>query len=224
MGNSWKKDYLRYKDFFLNVLVLYNTKPNIKIYLELILSIVTIIIFSFFAIRPTVITIIALNKEIKTKEEISQKLKSKVKNLQAIGTLLQQKSADVMVIKEAVPENSSPDKLVNQLENISKNNSLNITNFSISDTVIYGIPPKSKKTREYKSLSEEANELAFIFSATGSYQNIYNFLAQIEDMRRPIKIDTMTISSGSNEEDEFIVITIAGRLPFLLKSNVVEIK
>ncbi len=51
MQTGWKKDYTRYKDFFLNVLNAYNNKPNLKIYLELFLSLTTIVAFSIFAIN-----------------------------------------------------------------------------------------------------------------------------------------------------------------------------
>jgi len=80
MNDNWKKGYSRYKELFLNTIHLYYSKPNIKIYLELILSITTIICFSLFAIKPTILTIIQLNKEIKSKEETLAKINQKISN------------------------------------------------------------------------------------------------------------------------------------------------
>ena len=74
MEKGWKRDYSRYKEFFLNIWRVYNTKPSLKIYLELILSLSTVAVFAVFAIKPTVLTIIELNKEISSKEETISKL------------------------------------------------------------------------------------------------------------------------------------------------------
>jgi len=94
MANSWKDNYARYKDFFLNILRVYYAKPNIKIYLELILSLTTIVIFSIFAIKPTVLTIIELNKEIQAKEETVRKINQKLDALKAY--YLQEKEKPIL--------------------------------------------------------------------------------------------------------------------------------
>lgn len=214
MPSGWKKDYIRYKEFFLNVKALYDTKPNLKIYLELILSIITVGVFAFFAIKPTILTIIELNKEIQSKTETSAQLKLKVKNLQAASSLMQSRSTDIQLVEQAVPKVAVPEQLVKQIQDESNQNSLQIIGFSISDAVLLGKSTDKKASAGIKPLPNGANELPFTFSATGSYPNIFNFLAKIESFRRPIKIDSYTINSTSTDTEKKIVLTIIGRVPY----------
>lgn len=214
MYTGWKRNYLRYRDFFLNIRSLYNTKPNLKIYLELILSIITVGIFAFFAIKPTVLTVIELEKQIKSKEETVVILKQKIKNLQIVSGLLQTKSQDIQYVEQAVPKTASPEVLVKQIEEISNKNSLKILGLSCLDVVLIGKEPDNKKTIASDVLAIGARELPFTFSATGSYQNIYSFINQIEALRRPVKIDSYTINSVVTETEKKIVLTISGRVPY----------
>ena len=78
MESGWKQNSSRYRELFKNLIRLYNTKPNIKAYLELILTISTVIVFALFAIKPTILTILDLNKEINSKEATVSKLKQKI--------------------------------------------------------------------------------------------------------------------------------------------------
>lgn len=217
MATNWKTDYLRYKDFFLNVLSMYNSKPNLKIYLELIMSIVTVIVFSTFAIRPTVLTIIELNKEIKGKEETVVKLKQKIRNLQTISDLMQNESENIKYIDQVVPKTASVDILIKQVEQLAIQNSIQILGFSSSDVTLFGKDDEVKKRKEVEALSGNPNELPFTFSATGSYQNIATFINTIENLRRPIKFDSFTINSNTTDQGKILVVTIAGRVPYLLE-------
>jgi len=217
MNGSWKKDYLRYKDFFLNVLVAYKTKPNLRIYLELTLSIITVMVFAMFAIRPTILTIIDLNKEIKAKEETSKKLKQKVTNLQTASALMQQKSADIQYIYMAVPATGKPEQLISQIESLAINNSLKMVSFSTSEVLMVGKDLQVKKTKDFKGLSNNANELPFSVSLRGSYVDMYSFLNQIENVKRPIKIDSFVINSNVTDEGKILTLSVSGRVPYLLK-------
>jgi len=194
MAVGWKKDYLRYKDFFLNVLRLYKSKPNFKIYLELILSLSAMVIFSIFAIRPTIITIIGLNKEIRGKEETVVKLKQKIKNLQTASMTLQAEANRLPLIIQAVPNLASPEVFVKQIENIASQNGVIILKLSAS---------------------EEINELPFSISVTGSYASLSSFLKSVENLRRPVKFDSFAIISSVTDLEKILTLTITGKLPYL---------
>lgn len=210
MKNNWKRDYKRYQGFFLNILSIYNSRPNLKTYSELLLSLSTVIVFALFAIKPTVLTIIELNKELKIKEETSTKLKQKIKNLQVISNLLQSESQNIEFIDQAVPVVPEPDIFIRQIEIISQENSISILGFSTSDVILFGKEIEGKKIQ---------SELPFTLSATGSYQNIYSFIAKLENLRRPIKFDSFVINSNRTEDGKVLVLTVTGSVPFLLKNN-----
>jgi len=215
MAQAWKRDYTRYKGFFLNIWALYDAKPNFRAYLEILMSLGAIIIFSIFAIKPTILTILDLNNEIKTKESINLKLSQKVTNLRLATNLLQSESENLNSVDQAVPNTATAEILIKQLESLASSNSLTITNFVASDAVLRGEYSKKKKVDETNPLSENVKELDFSFSVTGDYQNLFNFFGALENLRRPIKVDAFTFNSTKNNEDtKIIILTITGRAPY----------
>ncbi len=216
MQSGWKKDYTRYKDFFLNVVAAYNNKPDLKIYLELVLSLVTIVAFSVFAIRPTLLTIIQLTKEIADKEESVINLNQKIKDLQTANFLLQSRTDDLILISQAVPDGPSPDIFIRQIEKIIKDSNLSIINFSISDVVYLGENKKTSKSDvSLEELAKGSDSLPFTISLTGNYQSIYNFLNVMENMRRPVKIDTLAINSNTLDLENKLILNLSGRIPYI---------
>jgi len=218
MANNWKNDYMRYKDFFLNVLQVYYAKPNIKIYLELILSLTTIIIFSIFAIKPTILTIIELNKEIQTKENTIAEINQKLINLQKANDIMQSESEKLARIEAAIPSSASPENIILEMERLANKNSLQILNLSMSEVIIMGNEKLKKRGAEtFEKLPLEADELPFTVSLSGSYQNLVLLISDIENQIRPVKIDSLTINTSTTEEGKVLILTVAVRLPFVKK-------
>ena len=218
MANNWKNDYMRYKDFFLNVLQVYYAKPNIKIYLELILSLTTIIIFSIFAIKPTILTIIELNKEIQTKENTIAEINQKLIDLQKANDIMQSESEKLARIETAIPSSASPENIILEMERLANKNSLQILNLSMSEVTIMGNEKLKKKGADnLEKLPLEADELPFNVSLSGSYQNLVLLISDIENQIRPVKIDSLTINTSTTEEGKVLILTVAVRLPFVKK-------
>lgn len=210
MAQGWKKDYSRYKGFFLNVLRIYKSKPNLRIYLELMLSLGTIIIFSIFAIKPTILTIIDLNNEIKGKESTVLRLKQKIVNLKVASNILQEESQNLEFIDKAVPSNADVEQLINQLAKIAIANSVEIKNLSSADILLKDGLKKEVKFNEF--------ELPINFSLIGPYQNLFQFLQSIENLIRPVKIDSLIFNSSNTVDNiKVIVLTVSGKVPYAQK-------
>lgn len=204
MAQGWRKDYLRYKGFFLDILAIYKSRPNLKVYLELILSLGTIVIFSIYAIKPTVLTIIELNNEIKSKENTVLLLTQKISDLKIASNILQKESANLEFIDNAVPTGANVQQLVNQIEKMALDKSVTIRNLSSSNIFLKGSSDKKIE-----------NSVPVSFSVTGNYQNLFQFLQTIENLRRPFKIDSFVFNSNITADNEkFIVLTISGDVPY----------
>ena len=109
MALGWRGNYLRYKDFFLNTLLIYRKRPDLKMFLEASLSLITILVFLLFALRPTLITIATLVREIKGKEELVAGLDQKIANLDAAEVVYSQEEQRINRVREAVPVSPEPD-------------------------------------------------------------------------------------------------------------------
>ena len=88
MALGWRGSYSRYKEFFLNITALYKKKAELRAFLEIILSLSTIIIFLLFALKPTVITIVSLLQQIREKQDTLSGLTQKVSDLQKANNRL----------------------------------------------------------------------------------------------------------------------------------------
>src|SRR4030042_1069686 len=80
MDIGLRQKYQSRKNLLAKTLNAYSQRPNLKAYLELFLSLITVVVFGVFAIRPTIITIGKLLKEIKAKEETVVIMNQKIEN------------------------------------------------------------------------------------------------------------------------------------------------
>jgi len=214
MALGWKGSYTRYREFFLNIAELYKKKADLRAFLEIILSLSTIIIFLLFALKPTVITIVDLLQQIKQKESTLSALTQKVSDLQKAAGLLQQNQAFIPNINIAVSSLAKPNILAEQILGLSAKDSVEILGFSIDQINLVG-PSLKKSGSDSKPLPGDSREMPFSISIKGAYPNLTAFMNDIEELRIMIKIDSYTVSASSTEKGLTIVAVMSGRVPFL---------
>lgn len=215
MALGWRKEYLRYQLFFLNIVNLYKQREDLKMFLEILLSLLTISIFGAFALRPTILTITQLIKDIKAKEEIVVKMEEKIKNLEIAQTLLEDESASLPIVHSSVPSFPQPDVFARQIEALSAKNSVTILAFSIDKTTLLGKPPAPKSSKELKPLPQNSSALEFSLSVKGNYSNLFNFLQETENLRIPVLIDSAGLNLSKLQEEKFLTLVVSGRTPYL---------
>ena len=221
---GWRKDYLRYRAYFLNIVNVYNRRPDLKSFLELILTLGAISFFAFFALKPTLLTVIELLKEIEAKEETISKMDTKIQNLQQAQTLYIQEEAKIELLKTAVPDKPAPDLFVRQVEGLATSYPVNLLGITIGEVTLLGEEKEQRSKEELAPLPENSKGITFSISIAGGYQGVSNFLSALEDMRRPIKIDALNILSPKLEETQNLVLVVTGRTPYLKGSSKVEEK
>ena len=139
MAAGWRKDYDRYRGFFLDTYSVYKDRQSIKVFLELLLSIVAIALFAVFALKPTIITIIDLTKQIKAKEEVIATMDTKIQNLATAQTTYAQELRRIGMLNTAVPDTSEPHRLIQQVQGITAKNNLQINSASIKAATLKGV-------------------------------------------------------------------------------------
>jgi hypothetical protein len=217
MALGWRREYVRYRDLFLNIVYLYRKRQDLKIYLEILLSLAAVSVFVTFALRPTVLTISELYREIKTKEETIVKLDQKITNLGLAQTNFDQEVLGVTMAKTSVPGTPTPESYVRQIEGLAIQNGLSLLGASVGEVTLVGTPkPGAVQELDRTPLPEGANGIVFSMSMSGDYQQLYSFIVGLESLRRPIKIDSVGISSSQTEEGTTrLVLMVNGRVPYL---------
>jgi hypothetical protein len=217
MALGWRKEYIRYKSYFLNISRIYKEREDLKIFLEIILSLVAISFFGLFAIRPTFLTIAQLIKDIKNKEETIVKMDLKIGNLQTAQKVLEEEAGKISVLDSSIPTIPQPDIFVRQIEGLALENSVTIMGIAINGIVIKGnqTPNTDQKSNEVSPLPDGANGMGFSLSTTGNYQNLVSFIEKCQLLRIPVKIDIWGINLSKTEGGNILSLIITGRVPYL---------
>lgn len=224
MALGWRKDYLRYRSYFLNIVNIYKQRRDLKVFLELLLTLATVSFFAVFALKPTLLTVIELLREIETKEETVEKMNTKIQNLQQAQTLYIQEEARITLLETTIPDNPTPDLFVRQIEGLATSYPINLLGVTLGEVTLLGEEKEKRARDERQPLPENSKGIAFSISIAGSYQGLVNFLAALEDMRRPVQIDAVNILSPQIEETQNLVLVITGRTPYLKENLNTEAK
>lgn len=215
MALGWRKDYLRYRSYFLNIVNIYKQRQDFKAFLELILTLAAVSFFALFALKPTILTVIELLKEIGAKEETVEKMNTKIQNLQQAQTLYVQEEAKIQLLETAIPDNPAPDLFVRQIEGLATSYPVNLLGITIGEVTLLGEEKIRRSKNKLQPLPEGSKGINFSISIAGGYQGLVNFLSALEDMRRPVKIDALNIISPQVEETQNLVLVVTGRTPYL---------
>jgi Tfp pilus assembly protein PilO len=214
MAQSWRGSYTRYREFFLNISALYKKRADLRAFLEIILSISTVIIFLLFALKPTAITIISLLQQIREKEATLAGLNKKVNDLKTVGNLLTQNQDSLPFVNSAVPTQPVPDVLSQQTEGLAAKHGAQILAISVNQVSILGAAQAGKKTANIKPLPESSKEMPFSISVRGPYQSLLAFISDFENLRLVSKIDSLGVTASNTDAGLIIVAVISGRAPF----------
>jgi hypothetical protein len=224
MHPGWRKNYLRYKSYFLNVAGQYRERADVKVYLEILLSLATVTVFSIFALRPTLLTIAELIKEIETKNGTISIIDSKIQDLSKAQRLNDQQKANIALLKIAIPQEPSPDIFARQVEVLTQQNQTPLSSFSLGKTLILGEntsnPGPAQVAGNPNSSKVQPDELGFsVQTKVGitEYLKASTLLGEIEKMRRPVGINSFTFSSAEDKEEnkKILIFTITGYIPYL---------
>lgn len=215
MALGWRGQYNRYKDFFLNVANFYKQRTDLRIFLEIILSLSTVIIFLVFALKPTALTIISLLQEIKGKEETIVVLDKKLSDLNRASDVFADNQAAVVDIETAVATSPHPDLIIQQVQGLAVKNSVDILGASIGQVIIIGTAPAKKSSSDVKPLPGGAKEMPISINIRGNYPNLITFLKDFENLRIVTKIDNIAITSSTTDSGQTIIAIISGRVPYL---------
>jgi hypothetical protein len=214
MALGWRGSYTRYKEFFLNITELYKKRADLRAFLEIILSLSTVIVLLLFALKPTVLTIIDLLQQIEEKQSTLSALTQKVADLQVAGNLLQRNQGFIPNINVAVPSRPNPNTLSEQALGLAAKNSASILGVSINQITLMGLDT-GKGVPGIKPLPANAKEMSFSISVRGAFSNLAAFIRDFENLRMMTKIDSLGITSSVTDKGLVIVAIISGRAPYL---------
>ena len=194
------------------VLFQYYSNPVVKVSLDAFLSIFLILFFSIFAVKPTLIKISGLIKDIEQKKELVNDLDSKIVTLRGAVDNYERISNQVIYLDEAVP--NSP-RLLNSLKIIEK--VVSDKQIAIKSISVSAIPPEIDAN--LKNLDRLTNiDLIFNIIISGDFQSSKLFVEDLLKARRTFYVDRVVFSvkeeKGSQSETNELETQLTVKAPY----------
>ncbi len=220
MAAPWRTQNNFYRRHLYNVMQLYRGRPDLQMFTEVVLSLCAIIVFGVFAIRPTFVTIATLIQEIEAKEDVVAQLDEKVQNLSLAQQAYQENISAITLLQTSVPEKPMAQNFIRQLEALIAKNSVTLDttlfeHINIRGEALSSTTASRSTTDVLVPLSNNASEISFSVTVSGSYTNLASFEKDLENLLMVNLSDKSNIAI--TEADNILTLTVFGRIPYSKK-------
>lgn len=164
--------------------------PIIRTYGSAIFTLLVMIVFIFFAIKPTVETISNLQKNLSDSKLVLEKIKKKSSDLSKAKQNFDSLDPDIKLrVSSAIPETASLKSIIQTLEKSARNHEASVSALQIQPLVL---------EPEVKNRIGKIEEINFTFNVEGQYQNLILLLQDLKSSDRLISIDNLSLSKVSD--------------------------
>lgn len=192
----------------------YYRMPAVQVSLALVLSLFVMAVFIVFALRPTILSIVTLQKTIAESKKTLTQLDAKVKSLQVAANQLEKLKPSLPSINASIPnEGANYSPLTQDLEVLALQSGVKIESESLGPTLLFSrilspFKPDKKQT---------VVALAFTARVTGSYPAIDTFLSGLLTMERIVSLDNATITRevGTKTTSAGVSLNVSGSAYYL---------
>lgn len=179
--------------------------PIVRTYGSTIFTLLIMIMFIFFAIKPTIETIIVLQKKLADSNEVLKKVNQKANDLSSGKANLEKLPEDIKSkIASAIPDNANLKSLIQTLEQTAKNHDASISALQIQPMVL--------TTRSDKQLGT-LSEISFTFNIEGDYTKLISLLRDLKSSVRLISVNNLAVSKVN--EGASLVMSITGKTYYI---------
>lgn len=196
MPFNYKTELHRYRRYYQSIEGLAG-KPKARAYTTAIFSFLAVSLFGWYAIRPTLQTILYLRKEIEDTQRVNQQMEEKIGKLIEAHAAYQQAQDDIPAVYEALPEAPEALTAIGQIRNIAIIRGASISAISSSQTPL--LPksqtvPNAQEGRAREILNRKVNTVPMSVVLLGTYDTLKESIEDILGMRRLITLDTMRLT------------------------------
>lgn len=170
-----------------------------------VFSVLAIIIFIIFAIRPTVLTIIGLQKNLQDNQQVLGVLEQKSRDLTDGKRNLDNLDPSIKTkINSKLPDNPGVALLINDLQ-IAATRNASISALQIQPVTIYTNSPDNL-------VKKNLNEVLFSFNVHGSYSDLLATLDNLSKSSRLINLTNVVLNKNSEGS---IGMSVSGKAYYL---------
>lgn len=189
---DYRKQYQEYRQYIKSLVEKVKT-PATKVSLAVVGTITFTGFLAAFALRPTLITIAGLWKEINTEKEIIIGLDKKLGLLQTAKQNYEKNSSRIHLLDRAIPKTIEVETMAKDLELLALENGLITLEFKEGNFWLLSPQPADNFPISIFGLD-------VTMSVGGQESQIRNFVGNLERIGRMVKIQSMTIRSVPESE------------------------
>ena len=179
--------------------------PFVKTYGSTIFTLFIVTIFIFFAIKPTVETILILQKKVSDTSLVLEKVNKKATDLSKGKQNYDNLQNEIKSkITQYIPDSVVLKSITNSLEQSAKVHDASVSALQIQPLVI-----ETKDDQKVGSLTE----VNFTFNIEGEYKNLIASLQDLSTSSRLIKVNSLSISKVS--ESSNLIMSIIGKAYYI---------
>lgn len=177
----------------------------VKNYSGMAFAIITIIVFGYFAIRPTISVIISLQKSISDQKSILESLNQKSQTLETARANLQNLNpSTVSKMNSLLPSSTNLSPLIEYLNNLA-----NTANASISALQFQPVPITAE-TVNTKSVTTQDVDLTF--NLHGSFAQFQYIIQNLNRGPRLLEIQSLNLSRTN---DNVLILSVNAKAYFM---------
>lgn len=197
-----KARYFRYFTYIRPVI----RSKIVRTYGSTIFTLAIIIIFILFAIKPTVETILVLQKKLENATQVLEKINQKSKALTQAKENYQNLDPNIKnKIQALIPDTVGIKSVIQTLEGVAVRHEASVSALQVQPLILEN---KTKAT-----VTQNLAEVAFTFNIEGAYKNLISLLQDLKTSSRLISIDNLSLSQVS--EGEGLIMSISGKAYYL---------
>ncbi len=182
--------------------------PVAKVSLELFLSLFTIIFFGIFVIRPTMVAITDLIKEINDKQELEQQLERKIAALSTAQEEYNLVKSKIVYLDEATPSQPEIIRSLKTIEKIGADEKIIISSLRAS------VIPEEKRPQILDAGQLTRLDVYLTLQVMGDYPAIKNFIEILHQYRRVFVVEEINFDIRDRDTRETLRASITIRMPY----------
>ncbi len=194
MAFNYKTELKEYRKYYQSIEPIF-TKPSGRGYTTVIFSFLAVSLFGWYAIRPTIQTILYLRREIADKTELNKEMEDKISALIEAQAYYQQIEPLLPVVDQALPSQPDAVPLFIQLRNAASASGVLLS--SLQTPVIPLLSNSVQKGQATGPPPTQPNYLLTI-QVRGPYDGVKTFITNVGSLRRIVTIDSVAIAPADS--------------------------
>jgi Tfp pilus assembly protein PilO len=179
----------------------YLTQERSQKFFSIVLTLCALSLFGFFAIKPTISTILRLKKEISDNQFVFNQMETKIKNLTELRKQYFSLQGDLPMIMNTITAQPDVPILFAQIQSIAQASNISIGKLQNFEVEVL---------RNDKSADKNYYSYSFSVAGAGSFEDISKFILKLTDMERVVNIDMFSINNISDKNQESLGFDIQG--------------